>query len=121
MRPDTCHAPGADLALPCLASLLELQDVATLGSETSGLAKLSEKVWLTHNEWLTVIQVRIMMTKCELQLTSMMHNFENYVNGPSHQVARLGRCCKRHWPWASHLPRIGIRENDFGSVHMRWG
>ena len=31
------HAPGADLALPCLASLLELQDVASLGSETSGL------------------------------------------------------------------------------------
>ena len=31
------YAPGADLALPCLASLLELQDVATLGSETSGL------------------------------------------------------------------------------------
>ena len=37
MRPDTCHAPGADLALPCLASLLELQDVASLGSQTSGL------------------------------------------------------------------------------------
>ena len=32
------HAPGADLALPCLASLLELQDVASLGSETSGLS-----------------------------------------------------------------------------------
>ena len=31
------HAPVADLVLPCLASLLELQDVATLGSETSGI------------------------------------------------------------------------------------
>jgi hypothetical protein len=30
------HAPVADLALPCFASLLELDDVATLGSETSG-------------------------------------------------------------------------------------
>ena len=37
MRPDTCHARGADLVLPCLASLLELQDVASLGSEMSGL------------------------------------------------------------------------------------
>ena len=34
------HAPGAGLALPCLASLLELQDVASLGSETSGLDPL---------------------------------------------------------------------------------
>ena len=36
---DTCHAPGADLVLPCLTSLLELQDVASLGSETSGLVR----------------------------------------------------------------------------------
>ena len=35
------HALGAGLALPCLASLLELQDVASLGSETSGLAKFA--------------------------------------------------------------------------------
>ena len=31
------HASVADLALPCLASLLELQDVALLGSETTRL------------------------------------------------------------------------------------
>ena len=33
------YAPGADLALPHLASHLELQDVASLGSETSGLQR----------------------------------------------------------------------------------
>ena len=82
MRPDTCHAPVADLALivgpsyssmgpsgvlrttrrgpivsnlapsglflvgalPCLPSLLELQDVAALGSETSGLDAVSDHV-----------------------------------------------------------------------------
>ena len=39
MIPNICHAPGADLALAYLASLLELQDVASRGSETSGLAE----------------------------------------------------------------------------------
>ena len=46
---DTCHAPGADLALPCLASLLELQDVASLGSEISGLENIREEGNLRRN------------------------------------------------------------------------
>ena len=40
------HAPGVDLVLPCLASLLELQDVASLGSETTGLGQNLLSFWI---------------------------------------------------------------------------
>ena len=42
------YAPCADLALPHLASLLELQDVATLGSQTSVLARISQYAVESH-------------------------------------------------------------------------
>ena len=41
------YALGADLALSCLASLLELQDVAALGSETSGPNPYSGVIFVT--------------------------------------------------------------------------